>query len=579
MSALLLLVACIDGLIPDLPVPTTDTATTTTDTDTTPITYVNDDEGSVVMIQWLPHVEDPNPVTVGRAMFVSNAYDVLNLAQCVGLRDLWCATDWPENYGDVVQVTTYDADFPDLISLLDSTFVGDPLPFGPWTLNHTNDASFDLDVYVRFYDSVEPASGPLNLTLGGEWNEWAGDIVEAPTPFELTSHDPLVRQEFMSNELLELTWEPGTSGDIFLYVEAPNGRYLQRLEDTGSTSLDLTVFNIDEGDDISLYIGRWAEATVDLNGNTVNAQVQINQWLHGTYRAFGQREDLDGRMFDDCSTAVGAPPLPEGIYVGDLAGYVHDFNPPSQDCTGDVAPGRDAIIPVRLQSNDYLEVEYEPLHGGINGDDAVLYLVTESFCDAGPGECLIGADNGLGGFKERVGYRNESAFAEDLYIVVDNYLTQNPRDNFYLNVGIEPSLSDPLVSSCADAITQGPIQDGSYYGQMGSFPNLLQCDPDGQGQSQNPPVPGTGAGGDGKAEIYLLPGQTVTAKISGSGDPYLYMVYNCSLASSCIGGSQSGSSTLTYTNGSAVAESVYLVVDSVDFTGTVQDYFLDIEIQ
>jgi len=573
MSILLLALAgCVpDGLIPDLPVTTTDTGTELDPT--TPVTYVNDDEGSVIMIQWLPHAEDPDPVTVGRAIFVDNARDVRNLAQCVGLRDLWCAEEWPENYGDVIQVTPYDEE---LVGLLNSTFVGDQLPFGPWVLNHTRDASFDLDVYTRFYDSVDAASGALELTVAGEWSPWTGEVLQAPTPFELTSHDPLVNQEFMSNEPLHLTWEAGTSGDIFLFVDAPNGMYLQRLEDTGETWLDFNLFQIEEGDDVSLYIGRWAEATINLDGNEVNAQVQINQWLHGTYRAFGQREDLEGRMYDTCASAKGAAPLPEGVYVGDLDGYVDDYGPPSATCTGDIAPGRDAVIPIRLQSNEFLEVEYDPLNGGLNGDDAVLYLVDEAFCDTGVTECLAGSDNGLGGAMESISYRNESAFAEDLYLVLDNYLERNPRDAFYLNVGIEPSLSDPLVSTCAEALTQGPLDEGSYYGQMGTFPNLLQCAPEGP---YGTPAEPQGFGGDGKAEVYLLPGQTVTAEISGSGSPYMYMVYNCALAESCIAGSQNAGTTLTYTNESQVAESVFLVVDALDFTGTVQDYFLDIEIQ
>jgi hypothetical protein len=555
------LTGCIpDKFIPDLP---TDTDTTDTDTDTVPITYVNDDDGSVIVIQWLPHVDDPNPVTVARGIFVENKRGVLNLAQCVGLRDLWCAYDWPENYGDVVRVEPYE---DGLLELLSGTYVGDPLQFGPWSLNYTEDASFGLPVYVRFYDAVTPAEGTIEMTLGGEWAEWTGPVFEAPTPFELTSHDPLVRHEFLSTEPLQLTWTPGDNGDIFLYVEAPNGQYLQRLEDTGATSLDLNLFQIEEGDDVSLYIGRWAEASIDLDGNVVNAQVQINQWLHGTYRAFGTRESLEGRMFDDCSTAAGAPPLPQGVYFGDLSGYADDFTPPDAQCTGFPAEGADAVIPLRLQSNEFLEVEYEPL---ANLDDGSVYLMTAELCDGGLGECLVGADAKVTG-QETLQYRNETGFAEDLYLVLDSHQLQ-VRDSFYLNIGVEPSLSDPLVSSCVEAIAQGPIDEGSYYGQMGTFPNLLTCDPDGEGNA------GEGAGGDGKAEIYLLPGQTLTATITGSGTPFMYVVYNCSLAASCTG--VTGDSVLTYTNESTVAENVYLVVDSLDTTGTMQDYFLDIEIQ
>ena len=550
-----------DKFIPDLP---TDTDT---DTDTgtfQPITYVNDDEGSVVVIQWLPHAEDSNPITVGRAMFVENARGVLNLAQCVGLQELWCAYDWPQNYGDVVRVEPYD---DELLGLLSGTFVGDPLVFGPWSFNYTEDASFGLPVYVRFYDQVTPAEGTLELTVGGEWAEWTGPVLEAPTPFEITSHDPMVKHEFLSTEPLQLTWVPGDSGDVFLYVDAPNGQYLQRLEDSGETTLDLNLFQIEEGDDVALYIGRWAEATLDLDGNIVNAQVQINQWLYGTYRAFGQREDREGRMFDDCSTAEGASALGPGVYFGDLTGYADDFGPPSADCIGDhQAVGPDAIIPLRLQSNEYLEIEYEPL---ANGDDGSIYLMTPDICDGQPGVCLVGADLKLSG-KESLPYRNDSAFAEALYLVVDTY-SFPVRDAFYLNLGIEPSISDPLVSSCAEAIEQGPIDEGSYYGQMGTFPNLLTCDPDGEGNA------GSGAGGDGKAEVYLLPGQTLTASISGTGMPHMYIVYNCSIAASCTGAT--GTDTLSYTNESTVAESVYLVVDALEPTGTVQDYFLDIEIQ
>lgn len=557
------LVGCVpDGLLPDLPVDT-DTDITDTGTDTVPITFVNDDDGSVVIIQWLPHSEAPNPVTVARGIFVTNARGILNLAQCVGIQDLWCAYDWPENYGEVVAVQPYD---DEVLPLLTGSYVGDDVVLGPWTLQYVQDASFGLPVYVNYYESVTPASGTLDLTLGGDWAPFSGPAVDAPTPFELTSHDPLVNQEFLSTEPLELTWVPGDSGDVFLYVEAPNGQYLQRLEDDGHTELDLTLFQIAEGDDVSLYLGRWGEATLDLDGNLVNVQVQVNQWLHGTYRAFGQRQDMQAYLYDDCSTAAGAAPLPQGVWFGDLTGYRNDFSPPTAACTGTATPGADAVVPIRLQSNEYLQVEYEPL---ANLDDGSVYLMTADLCDGGPGECIVGADAKVTG-QESLSFRNDSPFAEDYYLVLDSYALQ-VRDSFYLNIGIEPSLSDPLVSSCAEAIAQGPIDEGSYYGQMGTFPNLLTCDP---GGAENT---GSGAGGDGKAEIYLLPGQTVTATISGSGDPYMYIVYNCSLAASCTG--DSGSTSLTYTNDSTVAESVFLVVDALDATGTMQDYFLDIEIQ
>jgi len=117
---------------------------------------------------------------------------------------------------------------------------------------------------------------------------------------------------------------------------------------------------------------------------------------------------------------------------------------------------------------------------------------------------------------------------------------------------------------------------------MGTYENLLDC------SSTDPQtgevIEGGATGGDGKAMVYLLPNQVLTAEIFAPGaKPSAYLVYNCTNAISCLTSISTAASdtvTLTYTNTTGFAENVFLVVDSgvTGPGGGVQDYFLELEI-
>ncbi len=587
---------CVEDFLPDLP-----TDTGPTDTDTTPVTQVNNDLGYVSVIQNAPYVDNGQALTTAKAVFLANNYEVLNPAECFS-NGAWCATTaptydgYPETTGEVARLAEVDDVVDeDLLFALATIDVndgnGDELAFGPLLM-----AQIDLTVEVDdqlhtntfysriFNDLTLPLNDePLELVMSdAAWGDRNVSTVPPPTPMVVTSHDPMVRQDFLSTEPVILEWEPGEQGDVYLQVTVPNGLYLQLLDDDGHHELPPGAFALQEDDDLEIVLGRWTRAEIDVDGHTLQVDVQHNQTVVGTFRALGDRMELtSANLYDDCAEAEGAPFITSGRYFGDLASYRNDYvNLPGRQgnpCMAINTNGPDAVLPVRLQPDELLQVEYLQ-----RNEDAALYLV-DSLCESSTPVCLQGVDEKLRRAQESLAYRNNTGAPLDLWLILDS-ITPNVTDLFELNIGLEASLENPLQSSCADAIIQGPLDEGSYFGFMGTFGDLAECivtDPS-SGQETVTEMPG----GDGKAEIYLLPGDTLNVEVFAPGaGPSAYLLYNCALSESCLqtptGNGSNDTITLTYTNLTGVSEHLYLVVDSGrnGTLGAVQEYFLDIEIQ
>ncbi len=610
----LLLVAggagCAETFPPNLPSETGDTG----DTETS-LTKVNNDLGYISVVQNAGSVENPTALTTAKAVFLVNNYDVLNPAECFS-NGAFCVVDgdldglvygaYPTTPGEVIRLAEVNDVVDDdllyglsTIDVVDGDADPDELSFGPLTMVQA-DVTIDEDEALEPHTNVFYSKIFNDLTLpvngvaleaafsGAAWGDRTVSTIAAPRPMVVTSHDPMVRQDFLSTEDIVLTWEPDpdSSGQVFLQVEVPGGLFLQLLEDDGYHELPPDVFFLQEDDDITVVLGRWARATIDVDGHSLQVDLQHNQALVGTFTALGDRAELtSSNLYDDCAEAEGAPFITTGLYFGDLADYRNDyFNLPNRlgsPCLPIDAQGPDAVLPVRLQADELLQVEYLQ-----RNEDAAIYLV-QNLCDGGePGAdpvCVEGVDEKLRRAQEALAFRNNTGGPLDLWIILDS-IAPNVTDLFELNIGLEASLENPLQSSCADAMLQGPIDEGSYFGSMGTFPNLLECiyTDDATGY----PVPVEIPGGDGKAELYLLPGETLNVEVFAPGaGPSAYLVYNCALSESCVGppvgNGANDTVNLTYTNDTGVSEHLYLVVDSGrnGSIGAVQEYFLDIEIQ
>jgi hypothetical protein len=589
---------CVEDFLPVLP---TDPGPTDTGPGTTPLTQVNNDLGYISVVQSAPYVGTAQALTTAKAVFLVNNYDVLNPAECFS-NGAWCASvaapygGYPEDVGDVVRLAEVnDIVDDDLLFALDTIDVndgnGDELPFGPLEMAQaditveSDDVTHTNTFYSRNFSNLTlPLTDePLEVVFAeAAWGDRTVPTVAPPTPMVVLSPDPMARQDFLSTENVVLEWEPGDRGDVYLQVTVPNGLYLQRLDDDGYHELPPSAFALQEDDDIEIVLGRWTRAEVDVDGHTLQVDVQHNQTILGTFTALGNRTELtSSNLYDDCAEAEGAPFITSGLYFGDLSSYRNDYtNLPGRQgnpCMDFDTNGPDAVLPVRLQPDELLQVEYLQ-----RNEDAAIYLV-DSLCEGPEPVCLLGVDEKLRRAQESLAYRNNTGAPLDLWLILDS-VAPTVTDLFELNIGLEASLENVLQSSCADAMLQGPLDEGSYFGFMGTFADLAECtvvDP-ATGQETTTELPG----GDGKAEIYLLPGDTLNVEVFAPGaGPSAYLLYNCALSRSCVqtptGNGTADTVNLTYTNSTGVSEHLYLVVDSGrnGSVGAVQEYFLDIEIQ
>lgn len=537
-------------IIPTVP------STKITDTGTGPI---RDDEGSLVAMQWLPSATGPDEGVVVLGMFVESRREILNLAQCLGAPDAFCARALPESPGEFVEGEDIVAFDDTLTSGLTSREVGSSIEFGPWTANYGFDSARDLGFYIGTGFGPELPGGEIGVTLGGVWGDYSSDSdIEVPTEILVTSPDPSSSVDFIAGELIRLGWQSGGVGDIYLYVEAGNFRRLYMLEDTGSFDLDLSALSLGEGDPVELILGRWTRATIEHDGHEIEAQIQSNQPIRGVWRDIGTRVELT-EVYDECSEAQSAPSVAPGNYYGSLEGFGSDLNPGAGGCTGFGAGGLDALVPIDLFPQDLLTVNYQLLE-----DDASLYLLT----DCGDVDsCVDGSDLTLGGGLETASWLNETSSVVRVYIVLD--VVGSVTDRYNLDIYVESLGGDVLLETCVDAIGQGPIETGTYRGSLAGHANLI-----------DPACATPAQGGEGMLEVYLDPFETLTASVNApGGDPKLYLLYNCAIGDSCFedaDNSGNANESIQYTNSTGFGEYFFLVVDSELNLG---DYVLEVEIQ
>lgn len=546
--------ACSGG-VPTVP-GGTDTGTLVGDDDDDATGPINDDQGSLVVVQTQGSVA-AGPNTLFAGMFVETSRGWENLAQCVAAADSFCIDQWPSP-DDWVPVQPFA---PAILADLYSRDVGDTVTLGPWSAAYTFDADVGLGFYFQSYNAATPATGPLGVGFSaGEWGDYAGSAdITPPTPIEITSHDPDRNSDFYDSEPIPLRWTPAAAGEVFLVVDTFAEKRLYALQDDGAHDLDLSGMGLGDGARVGLTLGRWSRATVDVDGHQLEVQIQSNQPIPGIWREIGTRSELIP-LYDTCAEAVPAPAVAPGSYFGDFSTFAKNHNPGNGGCTGFAATGQDAVVPIELQPDDLLEISYRLL-----SDDGSLYLLTDCQDE---GTCVEGSDRTLTGGTEAVSWFNATGAPVRVYAILDGF--QNVTDLFHLDLVITSLAGDVLKPTCVEAIDQGPIVPGSYYGTLSGNVDLL--DPD---------CAAPAGGGEGLAQVYLAPGQqlSVTASAPGAGNAKLYLLYNCSIADSCLFAADSGTGageSLTYTNSTPFSEYLYLVLDSEVGIG---EYFLDVAIQ
>ncbi len=555
LFATLLVFAGCAGPPPPLGVDNDDTSVAGDDDDDT--TEPRADEGSLIVMQFLPHLDVLESETVVSGMFASTRDGWVNLAQCVSRQDMFCADAWPAQPGDSVPVAFFEAS---ILETLETREVGEILTFGPWTADYVLDSSNGLGFYFRSYDFATAAQGELDLEFGpGAWGNVSESVVlSAPTPMAVTSHDPMVSHLFPSQDPISLRWEPGQSGEVYVLVRATSGAWLYRLDDTGSFDLEIESLGLTDGETLDLVVGRWAVADVDVSGRQLNTQVQINQWLRGEYRDIAARVELTS-LYDTCAEASVALPVEPGNYTGDFSDFAHHHTPGPGGCTGFDASGVDAVFPVVVEPNDLLEVTFR-----LEDDDASLYVRGECLEAE---SCVAGSDQTSTSGVETVSWLNDTDVQRTMWVHLDAF--GDVTGGFTLDVSNTAQLTDVLKDTCVEAIEQGPVSNDVYMGTLGGYSDFL-----------DPECVGGAGGGEGVAQFNLLPGQELTAVVTAPGrDPKLYLMYNCAVTASCFLGINTQSDTnesLVYTNSSGVSEFVYLALDA-DFN--IGDYTLDVEIQ
>jgi hypothetical protein len=532
LTAVLGVVACDGG--PVSPVPVGHTGTITGDDDDTPTpTVLGDDEASIVLTIQQPSVANPDGSTSLTGLFVESDRGWLNLVECF----TWFCTDQlPAGPGDSVIVQGVDQTLRDDLASRD---VGNRITLGDLSARKQEDGAF------LFYATTEVGptdlgTRPMGLSFGGAWGDYVGaDDVIPPTPMIASQPSTTETLEFLSSDLIHFEWEPGTRGDVFLLVTTRVESRLHQLEDLGSFDLDLSGLGLADDELVSLDLGRWSQGGVDHEGNVASIFVKSNQHFEGRWRNIGGRLPLYD-IYDTCAEAEVGVPLAPGNYVGDITSFANDLRPRSGVCTPWTAAGQDGIVPLDLLDDQQVEIDYRIPNG-----DASVYLTTDC---ADLGECFAGRDATLNGGTESLTYVNDQGDRR-VYLVLDGFDTF--QSGFSLDVEITSLGGSILVDTCAEAIAQGPAAPGSYQGRIGGNANLLEpvCSPN-------------SSGGEGITQVFLLPGETLEAQVTTNGSPNaaMYLLYNCSIADSCLTG-VAPSKNLVYQNQTGASEFLYLVLD------------------
>ena len=337
-----------------------------------------------------------------------------------------CLTEWPATADALVEVPvgTYD---PDGYLHYD---VGRPL---------TVDGSYigvDLDLeaegILAYSDGLDLPypTDPFGFSLDGDWAPYGSDDAHTPAgEMVMTAPDPAVPLALDASSVIDLTWDTGGTGQVYLVVGSGGGSYdVAALSDDGAFSFAASDLSMPyDLAFIDVRLGRGAYNTVDANGNSVVVYSASEQWLYAEYLEVGARSEL--LASNDCATAEAADPTGDGTYYGELESYTNALNLGSESCTGYATSGHDGFLKIDVPGNATLTATLLQ-----SPEDGVIYILSD--CNDGS-SCLAGSDESFSSEPETVSWTNGST-SRTVYLVLDAWGESTPDYGSYLlDVSIE----------------------------------------------------------------------------------------------------------------------------------------------
>jgi hypothetical protein len=223
-------------------------------------------------------------------------------------------------------------------------------------------------------------------------------------------------------------------------------------------------------------------------------------------------------------------------------GRMNDYSPNSGGCTTYTAAGPDRAYAIAMFAGEQLQVALDP-----NGHDASLYVV--SSCSDISGSCIAGSDTGVADTEEVMPVFPQSG---TYYVIADGYGAAQGAGTITARIA--------SGDTCADAY-RVPARAGTFIfnGTTSGYGAEL-----GTGTQSGSCTGYTQSGRDVVYEVRLAAGQQLSASLSTTWDAALYVVSSCaSSGTTCLNGQDNGNpETVSYTNASSSAQTVYLVVDS-----------------
>ncbi len=394
------------------------------------------------------------------------------------------------------------------------------------------------------------AGDPLFLTVpDGSWGPTSDDVW-VPVPQTLIAETSLGGLE-IGDEPIAITWEPGTSGLLFLSVTsgepslvpgAPVVRRLYRLEDDGEYLLDVTDLGWNDATyGVSLTLARVEQEQVEVNGNPLLLSARSQHVVTAT------RAPIDGRTRVEAADTCdgGLLELDDGAYWGRLTSHSNQSELASSgSCTDAPTPGADGYFQLTVAPGERVHVEGERFDG-----DGSLYLLEG--CD---GACLDGSD--IGGV-DIVEYTNHGDVDISLVLVVDSYAPTTTT--FLLDVKRDtPVLTSAASGTCgADEWVEGGRYTMDYQDALGA------------------PVPaGCGVGSDASLflPVQVPPMSQLIARPRAPLDTSL--LYDCSVCAGTTGPSE----RLIVRNATAVEREAHVVFRDTGGDPTHGIFDADVEI-
>ena len=300
-----------------------------------------------------------------------------------------------------------------------------------------------------------------------------------------------------------------------------------------------------------------AETAVYSNGSatTVPVYVVVESSLARTQGTFmldlALTDLLPGEIVEN------ATPITAGSYGDTTVGYANDYGA-GTSCAGTAGPDR--VYQITVPAGKRLMVTVTPAAG---------YNVSVNLVagNTSPRVCLAGADSGGSGVSETVSCGNGSASDVPVYVVVGS-ATASAAGSYVLNASFVDFLPGDVLEN-APLVGPGTYADtlSGYYNDYGS----------GTGCAYN-------TGPDRAYQIIVPAGQRLNAVVTPSlgWDAVINLMLGATVPRVCVAGADAGSygatETLIYTNTSASAVPVYVMVEG--YSQTIGDglYTLQLEL-